>query len=276
MLAGEGRWRRREGVEPSGDLTAPRLVLKTSGATGHLPSPCEAPHYDAIRPGGRTPGASSRRCRRSIGCSFTRPPSALLTRYRRDVCRAPLPRHARRDRGAPSRRAAHDADGRSRRARHAARARIIADSRPGWRASSTPPAPFCTPISDGRRCRARSSRRSRTAAMHPLNLEYDLARGERGRREEVVVDAARRADRRRGGDRRQQQRRPRSLLCLNTLATGREVLVSRGELIEIGGSFRLPDIMARSGADPARSRHDQPHASGRLRERDHRRTPRCC
>jgi hypothetical protein len=32
-------WRRREGVEPSGNLTAPRLVLKTSGTTGHLPSP---------------------------------------------------------------------------------------------------------------------------------------------------------------------------------------------------------------------------------------------
>ena len=32
-------WRRREGVEPSGDLTTPRLVLKTSGATGRLPSP---------------------------------------------------------------------------------------------------------------------------------------------------------------------------------------------------------------------------------------------
>ena len=32
-------WRRREGVEPSGDLTTPRLVLKTSGTTGHLPSP---------------------------------------------------------------------------------------------------------------------------------------------------------------------------------------------------------------------------------------------
>src|SRR5690349_21828738 len=32
-------WRRREGVEPSGNLTTPRLVLKTSGTTGHLPSP---------------------------------------------------------------------------------------------------------------------------------------------------------------------------------------------------------------------------------------------
>jgi L-seryl-tRNA(Ser) seleniumtransferase len=39
-----------------------------------------------------------------------------------------------------------------------------------------------------------------------------------------------------------------TMLALNTLADGREVVVSRGQLIEIGGSYRLPDVMARSGA----------------------------
>ena len=83
------------------------------------------------------------------------------------------------------------------------------------------------------------------------NLEFDVAAGERGKRDVHVDRLFAQLLGEAGRDVSTvvvNNNAAAVLIALNTLAEGGEVIVSRGELVEIGGSFRVPDVMAKSGA----------------------------
>lgn len=87
----------------------------------------------------------------------------------------------------------------------------------------------------------------KNTASHYVNLEYDLKKGTRGDRYEHCLFILKKLTGAEGAL-VVNNNAGAVFLVLNTMAEGKEVIISRGELIEIGGTFRIPDVMKKSGS----------------------------